>query len=142
MSVDLIVYLRRASMPTPAAWKKAIQDARFPVVLDDDFDPDSFSGFLPCKHRGAVSGFEYFAGALSEADRAAAGAPVGSDFSVTLVTHSDLREFACSVAAASTLARASGGLLFDPQSGESFPPANVAAWATEQFEEAERFSKD
>ena len=119
MSIDLNVYLRRASMPSPAAWKQAIREAGFPVDLDDDFDPDSFSGFLPCKLRDMVSGFEYFSGQLSEADCLAV-ARVGSDFSVTFVTHSDLREFACSAAASSVLALASGGMLIDPQSGESF----------------------
>jgi hypothetical protein len=138
MSVDLIVYLRRSSMPTPTAWQRAITDAGFPVEMDTDIDPDTFSGFLPCKLRGAVSGFEYFGGRLSPSDAAEVGAPPGSDFSVTLVTHSDLKEFACSAVAAGALAQASNGLLVDPQSGESFPAANAMAWASEQFTEAER----
>jgi hypothetical protein len=138
VSVDLIVYLRRSAMPTPAAWQQAIRDAGFPVELDTDIDPDTFSGFLPCKLRGALSGFEYFATRLSEAEAAGAGAPAGADFCVTLVTHSDLREFACSAAAAGALARASGGLLVDPQSGESVAAADAARWATEVFGEAEQ----
>jgi len=125
-------------MPTPAGWQQAIRDAGFLIELDTDFDPDTFSGFLPCKLRGAVSGFEYFAAPLSEAEAAEAGAPAGSDFCVTLVTHSDLRECACSVAASGALARASGGLLVDPQSGESFAAADALGWASEQFAAAER----
>lgn len=138
MSVDLIVYLRRSAMPAPSAWQRAIAATGLPVELDHDFDPDTFSGFLPCKLRGAVSGFEYFAGRLSPAEAAEVGAPPGSDFSVTLVTHSDLKEFACSAVAAGVLALVSSGLLVDPQSGESFPAADAVAWATEQFAEAER----
>ena len=138
VSVDLIVYLRRSAMPTPTAWQHAITTAGFPVEMDIDFDPDTFSGFLPCKLRGEQSGFEYFAGPLSEVERAEVDAPAGSDFSVTLVTHSDLREFACSVAACSATAQASGGLLVDPQSGDSFLATDVVAWASEQFAEAER----
>ena len=138
MSVDLIVYLRRSAMPSPSAWRQAIRDAGFPVELDADFDQDTASGFRPCQHRGAESGFEYLASRLSPAEAADVGAPPGSDFSVTLVTHSDLREFACSAVAAGALAQASSGLLVDPQSGESFPAADAIAWATEQFEEAER----
>ena len=137
MSVDLIVYLRRSAMPSPSAWQQAIRDAGFPVELDADFDPDTASGFRPCQYRGAVSGFEYFASRLLPADAAEVGAPPGSDFSVTLVTHSDLKEFACSAVAAGALAQASGGLLVDPQSGESFPAAEAMAWAAEQFAEAE-----
>jgi len=138
MSVDLIVYFRRAAMPTPSAWQKAICDAGFPVELDTDFDPDTASGFRPCRYRGAVSGFEYFASRLSPSDVAVVGAPPGSDFSVTLVTHSDLKEFACSAVAAGVLAQASSGLLVDPQSGESFLASDAVVWAAEQFAEAER----
>ncbi len=138
VSVDLIVYLRRSTMPTPEGWQQAIRDAGFHVELDTDIDLDKFSGFLPCKLRGAVSGFEYFAGRLSEAEADELGAPAGSDFAVTFVTHSYLREFACSVVAAGVLARASGGLLVDPQSGETFEAAEAVDWAAEQFSEAER----
>ena len=138
VSVELIVYLRRSAMPTPVDWQQAIRDAGFPVELDTDIDPDKFSGFLPCKLRGVTSGFEYFVSWLSDARAAEVGAPASTDFSVTLVTHSDLREYACSVAAAGTLAWASGGLLFDPQSSETFVGADAVKWAIEQFAAAER----
>jgi hypothetical protein len=138
MSVDLIVYLRRSAMLTPVGWQQAICDAGFPVELDTDIDLATFSGFLPCKLRGVLSGFEYFAGLLSEPGANEVGAAPGSDFSVTLVTHSDLREFACAAAAAGVLARVSGGLLVDPQSGESFAASDALEWAAEQFAAAER----
>ena len=137
MSVDLIVYLRRSEMPSPAGWQQALVAAGMPIELDTDFDPDTFSGFLPCKLR-ALSGFEYSAGTLSRAEAVESGAPTGADFSVTLVTGSDMNEFACSVVAAGALAQASDGLLVDPQSGESFLGAQAMAWAAEQFAEAER----
>jgi hypothetical protein len=138
MSVDLTVYLRRSAMPTPSAWQDAITASGLPVELDTDFDPDTFSGFLPCMIRGAASGFEYFADELSADDAAELEAPKGSDFSVTLVTHSDLKEFACSAVAAGVLAKVSGGLLFDPQSGDSIPADEALAWSTEQLAAAER----
>jgi hypothetical protein len=137
MSVDLIVYFRRAAMPSPAAWRQAILAAGFPVELDDDFDPDTSSGFRPCKLRGVVSGFEYFAGPVTPAEAAEVGAP-GADFSVTLVTHSDLLEFACSAVAAGVLAQVSSGVLIDPQSGETFSAADGVAWAAERFAEVEQ----
>jgi hypothetical protein len=55
-----------------------------------------------------------------------------------LVTHSDLKEYACSAVAAAALTQVSGGLLVDPQSGASFAASDAMAWATEQFAEAER----
>ena len=123
-------------MPTPSGWQKAILNAGFPVEFDHEFDSDTHSGYLPCKLRGVASGFEYFVAPLTADERLAAGAPAESDFSVTLVTHSDLGEFACSLAACSALAQASGGLLVDPQSGESFSASDVLAWASGQFVEA------
>jgi hypothetical protein len=138
MSVDLIVYLRRESMPTPSAWQKAIRDAGFPIELDTDFDPDTFSGFLPCKISGKVSGFEYCSGSLSNSEANEVGATVGSNFSVTLVTHSDLSEYACSAIAAGVLAKVSNGLLVDTQSGESFASSNALAWVTDQLQEIEK----
>jgi hypothetical protein len=138
MSVDLTVYMRRSAMPSPSAWQQAILATGLPVELDCGFDPDDKSGFLPCKFRGVASGFEYFADKLSPAEANEVGAPPGSDFSVTLVTHSDLREFACSAVAAGALAQASGGLLVDPQSGESYTAADAVAWAAETIAEAER----
>jgi hypothetical protein len=138
VSVDLIIYVRRAAMPSPSAWQQAINDMGLPVEIDTDFDADTFIGFLPCKLRGALSGFEYFASRLSSTEAAEVGAPEGAEFSVTLVTHSDLNEFACSAVAAGALARRSGGLVVDPQSGESFKAADAADWAAEQFAGAER----
>lgn len=138
MSVDLIVYLRRSAMPAPSAWQRAIHAAGFPIDLDANFDPDTASGFRPCKYRGVASGFEYHASRLSPAEVVELGAPSGSDFSVTFVTHSDLCEFACSAVAAGVLTQASSGLLVDPQSGESIPADDAIKWAAEQFAVAER----
>jgi len=141
MSVDLAVYLQRSAMPTPVAWQEAIRNAGFPLEIDTDFDPDSFSGFLPCKLRGSDQGFEYFASPMSDVEAAELGAPPGSDFSVLLATHSDYADLACSIAAAAALAHASAGMLVDPQSGESFSAQDALAWAAQQFAEAERLSK-
>jgi hypothetical protein len=133
VSVDLIVYLPRASMPTPARWAEAIRDAGFPVELEADFDPDTAVGFRPCQYDGAPAGFEYYSSLLSERERQELGAPAGCDFSVNLVTHSDLREFATSLIAASVLCHLSGGVLVDPQVGDRQPASGVLAWAREQL---------
>jgi hypothetical protein len=133
VSVDLIVYLPRASMPAPERWANAIRDAGFPVELDADFDPDTATGFRPCRFRGVQSGFEYYSSRLSEQERRELGAPPGCNFSVALTTHADLREFATSLIAASVLCHVSGGLLVDPQSGEQLPAPGVLAWAREQL---------
>jgi hypothetical protein len=134
VSVDLVVYLPRASMPNPERWAQAIRDSGFAVELGTAFDPDTATGFHPCRFRGVESGFEYYASRLSEEERRELGAPPGCDFSVNLVTHSDLRECATSLIAASVLCQISGGLLVDPQSGERFAAPVVLAWAREQLD--------
>jgi hypothetical protein len=134
VSADLIVNLQRSAMPTLAGWQQAIRDVDFPVELDiDDFDPDTFSGFLPCKLHGTESGFEYFAEPMSPAEAKEVGAPAGADFSVNLNTHSDLRDFACSAVAAGVLAWHSKGQLVNPQSGQSFEAEAAVRWAAQQL---------
>jgi len=137
VSVDLIVYLSRSAMPSPKQWQQAIRDAGFPVELDTDFDVDSSIGFRPCRFRGGEAGFEYFSAPVEESERAESQVPTSYDFSVTLATHSDLREFASSLLAAGALCHASGGLLVDPQSGESCPSEQALEWTSQQFAELE-----
>ena len=43
-------------MLSPAAWQKAITQQGFDVTLDPDFDPVTFSGFLPARHNGHDAG--------------------------------------------------------------------------------------
>ena len=138
MSMELIVYLKHSAMPTLSNLQQAIHDAEFPLQLDPDIDLNSHSGFLPCKLRGAESGFEYFVRRLSGSEAAEVGTPSDSNFSVTLVTHSNLQECACAVVAAGVIARVTGGLLVDPQSSESFAATDALGWAKEQFADVER----
>lgn len=56
---------------------------------------------------------------MSPVEASDLSAPPGP--AVTLVTRSDLREFACSSVAAGALARASGGLPVDPSVGRIIP---------------------
>jgi hypothetical protein len=133
VSVDLIVYLPRASMPEPARWAQAIRDAGFAFELDGDFDPDTATGFRPCQFRGLPSGFEYYSSRLTEQEWQELGVPPTCDFSVNLVTHADLREFATALIAASVLCHMSGGVLVDPQAGKHYSAAGVLAWAREEL---------
>jgi hypothetical protein len=83
--------------------------------MEIDFDPDTATGFRPCKYAGILSGFEYHSGRLSQAECQELDAPSSCDFSVTFTTGSDLREFATSLIAASVLTQLSNGTLLDPQ---------------------------
>jgi hypothetical protein len=133
MSIDLIVYLPRTSMPTPERWAMAIHDAGFAVDLDVDFDPITATGFRPCRIRGMQAGFEYYCRLLSEQERRESGPPADCDLLVTLVTHTDLRECVTAIVAASVLCHMTDGLLVDPQSGQHFRADKALEWAREQL---------
>lgn len=121
-------------MPAPSVWARSIVEAGFQAELDADFDIDDFSGFLPCRYDGADAGFEYLAGPPEMPELELAPE---LDFSVTFTTHSDMRELASSMAAAATLCSLTGGLLYDPQSGETVLSTDALAWAREQLVELE-----
>ena len=116
-------------MPSPAAWQSAIVDAGFPASLDTDFDIDSFSGFLPCPIDGEMSGFEYYASTLSTEEAEALETAPGTDFSVQFCIGSRPLELVSALAASSALAAMTGGVLTDPNSGESVSGTNAILWA-------------
>jgi hypothetical protein len=130
MSVDLVVYAARSAMPSTSQWAQSIVAAGFAAELDDDFDIDSFSGFLPCSYGGEEAGFEYFAGPVEASE---VELPSECDFSITFSTHSELRELAASVAAAATLCSLTQGVLYDAQAGTTVPASEVQQWAREQL---------
>lgn len=121
-------------MPTPAEWQNAIAAAEFPVLIDQDFDPDAFAGFLPCKYKGRISGFEYHSARLSEED--AKELEVGdADFSVTFVVHEGHNEMQTALSAASALCVSSNGILVDPQSGEYRWATKALTWAADAIQQ-------
>ena len=124
MSVDLLVYLERERMPSPSDWQAAIARANFPLVLDQDFDPFKFSGFLPCAYGETSSGFEYYAGPVNEVLDGRT-----YNFSVTLAVRTGAKEMQAAFAAASSLCFSSGGVLVDPQSGEEISASAVIDWS-------------
>lgn len=136
MSYDLNVYLSRKNMPTPTAWRTAIIAAGFPVELDSEFDVETFSGFLPSPVRGEMSGFEYYARPALADEMQELGLDSNINFTVQFVIGSRPLELVSALSAASILVSISGGLLVDPQSGESFSPSEAIAWAQTQIAQA------
>lgn len=133
MSYDLMVYLKRSDMPAPSVWRKAITDAGFPVILDDDFDVFSFTGFLPCPVNGEPAGFEYYVATTSSEDIAELGLAPELGLSVQFVIGSRPLELTAALAASSVLASVSGGVLADPQEGEVIGANDAINWANAQL---------
>ena len=133
MSYDLNVYLKRSAMPSPSAWKKAILDAQFPVELYEDFNVESFTGFLPAPANGEKSGFEYYSSALTAEDIAELELAPDLDFSVQFTIGSAPMELVSALAAASVLAAVSGGWLYDPQEDDMVAAGDAIDWAKTQL---------
>lgn len=129
MSVTNRVFLDPARMPSTTEWARAIRAEGFAMDLDVNFDPETFSGFLPCVHQGHPSGFEYFyqsPAAPSDARRAA-----DQTCEVAFVTHSDLRELVAGMIASGVLALLSDGVVWSDESGESFSARDAVELARE-----------
>lgn len=122
-------------MPTPADWQAAIANAGFPVRLDCDFDADTFTGFLPCRVNGELSGFEYYSSKISVSEASELQVPASVDFSVTFQIGSRPMELISAAAASSALASTTDGLLIDPQSGEEYSGKSAIEWAEKQIAE-------
>lgn len=102
------------------------------MELDVDFDPKTFSGFLPCKHHGQPAGFEYFFQPDAELDddvRSAAGAQ--RTLEISFVTHSDMRELVSAMIASGVLALLSDGIVWSDESGEAFSAPDAITLARE-----------
>ena len=132
MSVDLHVFLSPDRMPSPSAWAQAISTAGFDVVLDQDFEPSSFSGFLPCTYKGKPAGFEYFFQVLAEPELSRWGiADPARPLCITFATRSDFREFASSMISAAVLASMADGLLRDADGTTLIAASSAVPWARE-----------
>jgi hypothetical protein len=144
MSAEIYVFLARSAMPAPDQWQQAIASAGFPLKLDTDFDPFTFTGFLPCDLRGHASGFEYFflpKEQIAEEFTYLAPRVKAFDSVVMLVWGSSLEEMACAVMAAATLAAATPALLYAPEDDSAVDSANALGYAKEQLRAAEPYLK-
>lgn len=140
MSVENNVFMHASKLPTPGAWAQAIKAAHFELEIDPEFSWDEFEGFLPAKYKGRDAGFELYKedfdlAELSDSERADLG---DRPLLVTLITHSDMREYISSMIAAAVLCAIADGKL--AEGGEPpFIAADAAIeWARGSIPEVER----
>ena len=125
MSVEMIAKLAADRMPTPQQWQEAISKHGFDLKMDTDFDVAAFGGFLPCEFEWQEAGFEY-SYRLS-----------GASLEISLITHSDLREFISSAIAGAVLVHMTDGTLIDPDDVErQYRGEEALAYAREMEQEA------
>jgi hypothetical protein len=131
MSVEMSLFLKRSRLATPADWARAIRSSGFDVDLDPAFDPETFSGFLPCRYRGADAGFEYSCHPVDPTELPDhVTIRLGDrDTVVSFVTHTDLCELATSQIASGVLCAISDGLLWETEGDALVSSAQALEWA-------------
>jgi len=136
MSLEIYVFLERSAMLTPVQWQSAITEAGFAVALDIDFDPFTFTGFLPCQLNGHSAGFEYYfhpKEQIAEEFTYLAPRVKAFDSVVMLVWGGSLEEMACAVMAASALAASTPSLLYAPEDDSAVEGTRALGYAKEQM---------
>lgn len=131
MSVENNVFIHPGSLPTPAAWAEAIRAAGFQLDIDTDFDWETFEGFLPAKYKGQDAGFELYKedfdlSELSDGEQMELG---DRSLLVTLITHSDIREYMSSMIASAVLCSISDGRLADNGEPPFIKADEAVQWA-------------
>lgn len=134
MSVETSVFLESERLPRGDVWSDAVREASVPLELDRAFDPQTFSGYLPCRYENKESGFEYFFGTVSAAgvDESLIDRVGARDAVVTLVTHSDFSELYAATFAAAVLAEITDGIVYDSESGDLISGNEARSWAEAQ----------
>jgi hypothetical protein len=131
MSVVMSVFLTHSRMAGPEDWVNAIRSNEFDMEMDSDFDPDTFTGFLPCKYGGEDAGFEYFRETVKteELPDHVSAHLAERDTRIDFVTHSDLRELVTSMIASGVLCAISDGVLWETEADELVPASRALEWA-------------
>jgi hypothetical protein len=118
MSLELYAFVD--SLPDRATWQSAIDRTGIDLQLDPELDLRKDEGFSPCQLQGASSGFELFVSPASVVlrDLPSVAAVAGSRPHVICCRWGgDLAESACVLGANLALARALGGVIYDPAEG-------------------------
>lgn len=128
------VFLDRDRLPAASDWARTIREAGFDVQLSTEFEPGSYSGYLPCPDDR--TGFEYYLESftaptykLGEIDEAGVKA-IGQRHTVASLRFSGRpTDRSAAVAAAATLTAMTDGVLFDSEPGHFIAADEALAWA-------------
>lgn len=137
MSVEVIVYLRDADLPTRDAWQRSIDEAGISLRLDE-FSPREHTGFLPAALDGQDAGFEYYFEPVEPSESEEIGEEIADrDCMASFVWHSSEIEGRSAMLAAAVLTKLADGVFYDPQSGE-FARGDDVFRLLEEEEQSER----
>ena len=118
-------------------WQRAISCEGFPLLLEGDGDLASISGFLPASLEQKQTGFECYHIKPQELVDNCHGVQFDREWKyvLELVWGGDFTEMQAATMAATAYARATGGVVFDPQAGQFL----TASEAFEAVQESKQF---
>lgn len=97
--------------------------------MDDEFDPLTFSGFLPCPVNGSISGFEYYVHEVDDDELNELNATYVPDLAIVLSTGRYELEWISALATASCIAILAEGLVVDYLTGNQYFANDAVKWA-------------
>ena len=117
MSVELEVYFKSSTLPTPAQWTQALNSHGFEISIDSSVNLRTQSGFMVLHHKGQRTGFEFD---IKPIDKGTCDSPEIQEAIATLDSVAFFRfcredELAIAMPAAIVLARITCGVFYDPQ---------------------------
>ncbi|HCT4953449.1 TPA: hypothetical protein OTY99_003099 [Citrobacter freundii] len=133
MSRAIGIYIVKEKFPPTNELRASIIQAGFPCVLDDEFGPLTFSGFLPCPVNGSPSGFEYIARKVDSDELNELNTTFIPDLVLVLSTGKYELEWVSALATACCIASLAGGLVVDDLTGDQYFTNNASKWAKSQM---------
>lgn len=133
MSRDIGIYLVKEKFPPTEILRDSIIKTGFPCVLDDEFDPLTFSGFLLCPVNGSPSGFEYYAREMDSEELDELNNAFVPNLVIVLSTGRYELEWISALATAACIANLAEGLLVDYYTGDHYLAEDAIKWAKSQI---------
>lgn len=133
MSRDIGIYIVKENFPPTNVLRDSIIQAGFPCVLDDEFDPLTFSGFLLCSFNGSPSGFEYIARDADSDELNELNSTLVPDLVIVLSTGRYELEWLSALATACCIASLAGGLVVDYLTGNQYVANDAIKWVKSEM---------
>jgi hypothetical protein len=126
MSLELCVF-SDTSLASMSDWQKAVDAEGFALRLSADEPFAAVNGFLPASLRGKETGFECHHVDPREMIDTYEDIQFGRDWkhALVLVWGGDFAEMQAAWMAATAYARATSGIVFDPEAGELLTPSQA-----------------
>lgn len=127
MAMEMHVFSDRR-LNSMAEWQRALDLETYPVQFVSGIRFESARGLVPATLNGQQTGFEFYHDAAAEMidHYGRDNFPNRWAYALGFRWRGDLAEFQAAWMAATAYARATGGVIFDPQAGRSYSAAEAA----------------